>query len=55
MIDGRNVVDFAGLLQRAAQVATDGEPLFDHLLVDDYQDTTLAAEAHRRRAARRPT
>ena len=45
VIDGRNVVDFAALLQRAAQVSTDGEPLLDHLLVDDYQDTTLAAEA----------
>ena len=45
VIDARNVVDFAALLQRAAQVASDGEPLFDHLLVDDYQDTTFAAEA----------
>ena len=45
VIDGRNVVDFAALLQRAAQVSIDGEPLLDHLLVDDYQDTTLAAEA----------
>ncbi|MFI5053352.1 MAG: ATP-dependent helicase [Acidimicrobiia bacterium] len=45
VIDGRNVVDFAALLQRAAQVALDGEPLLDHLLVDDFQDTTLAAEA----------
>ena len=45
VIDGRNVVDFAALLQRAAQVSTDGEPLLDHLLVDDYQDSTLAAEA----------
>ena len=45
VIDGRNVVDFAALLQRAAQVASDGEPLLDHLLVDDHQDTTLAAEA----------
>jgi superfamily I DNA/RNA helicase len=45
VIDGRNVVDFAALLQRAAQVATDGEPLLDHLLVDDYQDSTFAAEA----------
>jgi superfamily I DNA/RNA helicase len=45
VIDGRNVVDFAALLQRAAQVAVDGEQLIDHLLVDDYQDSTLAAEA----------
>ncbi|MGZ5299650.1 MAG: UvrD-helicase domain-containing protein [Actinomycetota bacterium] len=45
VIDGRNIVDFAALLQRAAQVSTDGEPLLDHLLVDDYQDSTFAAEA----------
>ena len=45
VIDGRNVVDFAALLQRAAQVAGDGETLLDHLLVDDYQDTSFAAEA----------
>ncbi len=45
VIDGRNVVDFAALLQRAAQVSMDGEPLLDHLLVDDYQDSTFAAEA----------
>mgnify|MGYP003694444159 CR=1 FL=1 len=55
VIDGRNVVDFAALLQRAAQVSTDGEPLLDHLLVDDYQDTTLAAEAIVARAGARPT
>jgi superfamily I DNA/RNA helicase/RecB family exonuclease len=45
VIDGLNVVDFAAMLQRAAQVAGKGEPLFDHLLVDDLQDSTLAAEA----------
>ncbi len=45
VIDGRGIVDFAALLQRAARVAGDGEPLLDHLLVDDYQDTTFAAEA----------
>lgn len=45
VIDARNVVDFAALLQRAARVAGDGEPVLHHLLVDDYQDTTLAAEA----------
>ena len=45
MLDAANQVDFAGLLQRAALAAPDGPPLFDHVLVDDYQDTTLAAEA----------
>ena len=45
VIDALNVVDFAAMLQRAAQVADKGEPLFDHILVDDLQDTTLAAEA----------
>src|SRR5207244_4400532 len=31
-------VDFAGLVNQAAEAAPRGEPLFDHLLVDDYQD-----------------
>ena len=38
------VVDFAGLLQQAA-AAAGGRQMFDHLLVDDYQDTTFAAES----------
>jgi superfamily I DNA/RNA helicase/RecB family exonuclease len=47
VLDGLHVVDFAGLLQRAAAAVTaDGGPgPVDHILVDDYQDTTLAAEA----------
>ena len=45
VIDRQGVVDFAALLQRAAQVSGDGELLLDHLVVDDFQDTTLAAEA----------
>jgi superfamily I DNA/RNA helicase/RecB family exonuclease len=45
VIDGLNVVDFAAMVQRAAGVADKGEPLFDHVLVDDLQDSTLAAEA----------
>src|SRR2546422_529237 len=45
VLDVANQVDFAGLLQRAALAANQGPPLFDHILVDDYQDTTLAAEA----------
>jgi superfamily I DNA/RNA helicase len=44
-LDADNVVDFAGLLQRAAVAAAEGPQLFDHVLVDDYQDTTFAAEA----------
>ncbi|MEP7059721.1 MAG: ATP-dependent DNA helicase [Actinomycetota bacterium] len=43
--DDLSVVDFAGLVQRAARVAGEGPSLFDHLMVDDYQDVTLAAEA----------
>jgi len=42
--DDTGVVDFAGMVQQAAAVAAKGDALFDHLLVDDYQDTTLAAE-----------
>ena len=45
VLDDLNAVDFGALLQRAAAVSTEGDPLFDHLLVDDLQDTTLAAEA----------
>ena len=45
VLDDLNVVDFAALLHRAATVAGVGEALFDHVLVDDYQDTSLAAEA----------
>ena len=53
VIDELGVVDFAGLLQRAAALAAgEGEPLFDHVLVDDYQDTTLAGRSDRRGPAR---
>ncbi|MET0799563.1 MAG: ATP-dependent DNA helicase [Actinomycetota bacterium] len=45
VLDALNVADFATLLQRAAGEAPQGEPVFDHVLVDDYQDTTVAAEA----------
>jgi len=44
-LDSVNQVDYAGLVQLAAAAAPAGEPLFDHVLVDDFQDTTLAAEA----------
>ena len=40
----RGVLDFAGLLTRAADAAEAGPTAFDQVLVDDMQDTTLAAE-----------
>jgi superfamily I DNA/RNA helicase/RecB family exonuclease len=39
------VVDYAGLVNQAAAAAGQGEPLFDHVLVDDYQEGTFAEEA----------
>ena len=45
VLAAENQVDFAGLLQRAATAAAELPAPFDHLLVDDYQDTTLAAES----------
>jgi superfamily I DNA/RNA helicase len=44
VLDQADEVDFAGLVTQAAAAAADGEPAFDHLLVDDYHDVTLAAE-----------
>ena len=40
----RAEVDFAGLVEQAAAAAGTGDPPFDHVMVDDYQDTTFAAE-----------
>lgn len=37
-------VDFAGLLARAAEAVRPEDRLFEHVLVDDYQDTTLSFE-----------
>jgi superfamily I DNA/RNA helicase/RecB family exonuclease len=45
VMDDLNLVDFGALLQRAAAVAEADDPRFDHLLVDDLQDSTIAAEA----------
>jgi superfamily I DNA/RNA helicase/RecB family exonuclease len=45
VMDDLNLVDFGALLQRAAAVAAADEPRFDHVMVDDLQDTTIAAEA----------
>jgi superfamily I DNA/RNA helicase/RecB family exonuclease len=44
VLDGLNVVDFAGMVARAGLAAAGDDPLADHLLIDDLQDTTLAAE-----------
>ena len=44
VLDGSREVDFAGLVEQAARAAGSGEPSFDHVLVDDYQDTTFGAE-----------
>jgi len=44
VLDAENAVDFAGLVEQAARAAERSKPLFDHLLVDDYQDTTYGAE-----------
>jgi superfamily I DNA/RNA helicase/RecB family exonuclease len=45
VMDDLNLVDFGALLQRAAAVAGADEPRFDHILIDDLQDSTIAAEA----------
>ncbi|HEX6579526.1 MAG TPA: UvrD-helicase domain-containing protein, partial [Actinomycetota bacterium] len=37
-------IDFAGLVGQAANAARAGDPPFDHVMIDDYQDTTFAAE-----------
>jgi superfamily I DNA/RNA helicase len=43
VLDASKEVDFAGLVEQAAAAAGD-EPPFDHVIVDDYQDTTYGAE-----------
>jgi superfamily I DNA/RNA helicase len=44
VLDQAAEVDFAGLVAQAAAAASLGDTLFDHVLVDDYQDVTFAAE-----------
>jgi superfamily I DNA/RNA helicase/RecB family exonuclease len=41
----QNAVDFAGLVNQAAAAARGGERLLDHVLVDDFQEATLAEDA----------
>jgi superfamily I DNA/RNA helicase len=42
-VNAADQVDFAGLVVQAA-AAADGSALFDHLMVDDYQEGTFATE-----------
>lgn len=44
VLDASSEVDFAGLVEQAAVAAGAGDPPFDHVMVDDYQDTTFATE-----------
>jgi len=44
ILDAQNTVDFPGLVEQAAVAAASGDAVFDHVLVDDYQDTTFGAE-----------
>lgn len=44
VLDAQNAVDFPGLVGQAAVAAASGDAVFDHVLVDDYQDTTFGAE-----------
>jgi superfamily I DNA/RNA helicase/RecB family exonuclease len=43
-LDSDGLVDFAGLVAKAAAAAGHGGPLFDHIMVDDYQEATFGAE-----------
>ncbi len=45
VLDDVEVIDYGGLVNQAAAAADQGEPLFDHLLIDDYQEATFAEEA----------
>jgi superfamily I DNA/RNA helicase len=44
VLDAQGTVDFAGLVVQAAVAAAAAGRPFDHVLVDDFQDTTVAAE-----------
>ncbi|MFM7718216.1 MAG: PD-(D/E)XK nuclease family protein [Actinomycetota bacterium] len=43
VLAGQDDVDFAGLVWQASIAAGSGEPLLDHVLLDDLQDTTESA------------
>jgi superfamily I DNA/RNA helicase len=44
VLDAQGAVDFAGVVVQAAVAAAAADRPFDHVLVDDFQDTTVAAE-----------
>jgi superfamily I DNA/RNA helicase/RecB family exonuclease len=44
VLDSEGAVDFAGLVEQAAVAAAGPDPLFDHLLIDDFQDSTFGGE-----------
>ncbi|HJU57820.1 MAG TPA: ATP-dependent DNA helicase [Actinomycetota bacterium] len=44
VLDASKEVDFAGLVEQAAAAAAASDRPFDHVIVDDYQDTTFGAE-----------
>jgi superfamily I DNA/RNA helicase len=44
VLDASKEVDFAGLVEQAAAAVGEGNRPFDHLIVDDHQDTTFGAE-----------
>jgi superfamily I DNA/RNA helicase len=44
VLDASKEVDFAGLVEQAAAAVGEGDRPFDHVIVDDYQDTTFGAE-----------
>jgi superfamily I DNA/RNA helicase len=44
VLDAQGAVDFAGLVEQAAVAAAAGDPEFDHVLVDDFQEATLGIE-----------
>jgi superfamily I DNA/RNA helicase/RecB family exonuclease len=45
VLNDEGTVDFAGLVVQAAAASRHTPPAFDHLLVDDYQEATVAEEA----------
>jgi len=44
VLDAEERVDFAGLVEQAAVASGIGDPPFEHVLVDDYQDATFGQE-----------
>jgi superfamily I DNA/RNA helicase/RecB family exonuclease len=45
VLGSMNAVDFAGLVWQASRALEAAGPMFDHVLADDYQDTTIGGDA----------